>query len=97
MMQHGNESKDILTSRVKKICIVNNINMYKCLLDSNYYSFVKKQMCSSPNQHEDGGYIDILRMLLKDRNEENTTLLKLLLKPYLFYVTHYLCNLSFYL
>ena len=79
MMQHGNESKDILTSRVKKICIV---NMYKCLLDSNYYSFVKKQMCSSPNQHGDGGYIDILRMLLKDRNEENTTLLKLLLKPY---------------
>ena len=44
MMQHGNESKDILTSRVKKICIDNNINMYKCLLDSNYYSFVKKQM-----------------------------------------------------
>ena len=61
----GNESKDILTSRVKKICIDNNINMYKCLLDSNYYSFVKKQMCSSPNQHEDG-YIDTLRMLLKD-------------------------------
>ena len=72
MMQHGNESKDILTSRVKKICIDNNINMYKCLLDSNYYSFVKKQMCSSPKQHEDG-YIDTLRMLLKDRNEENMT------------------------
>ena len=64
-----------------KICIDNNINMYKCLLDSNYYSFVKKQMCSSPNQHEDG-YIDTLRMLLKDRNEENMTLLKFLLKPY---------------
>ena len=43
MMQYGNESKDILTSRVKKICIDNNINMYKCLLESNYYSFVKKQ------------------------------------------------------
>ena len=47
--------------------------MYKCLLDGNYYFVVKKQMCSSPNRHEDG-YIDTLRMFLKDRNEENMTL-----------------------
>ena len=70
-----------LCERVKKLCDIYNVDLWKFLLDEQYSNQCKSKIKNVAVSNNDG-LIDSIHFLLRNRSSSNIHLLKLLLKAY---------------
>ena len=75
------KSNTNLCERVKKLCDIYNVDLWKFLLDEQYSNQCKSKIKNVAVSNNDG-LIDSIRFLLRNRSSSNIHLLKLLLKAY---------------